>query len=214
MLHPSPTNTEAIFHILHYLKDDPRRRLLYMSFTFFVWQIFLMLTRLVVILIGSPLLTIIALSKVILLCGTGKSKMLSLILLPKLNIKLWLILLPRCYGFALSFMTWILMLLLLSNSQWQPSYYHILHERHEHIKVDYHFIWDLLMWQQIATPYVLLDNYMGGILTKSLACASLQTPSFKLSTFDVYAPAWGGTLELPLLFLILAKRCSFGYIYR
>jgi len=72
-----------------------------------------MLTRLVVALIRGPLLIFVSLSKVILLLVPVKHRMLSPILVLKLNIELWLILLLRCYEFALSFMTWVLMLLIL-----------------------------------------------------------------------------------------------------
>ena len=45
--------------------------------------------------------------------GTLKISMLFLVLVLKLNIQFWLILLPKCYGFTLSFMTWLIMSLSL-----------------------------------------------------------------------------------------------------
>ena len=72
-----------------------------------------MLTRLVVALIRGPLLIFVSLSKVILLLVPVKHIMLSPVQVLKLNIELWLVLLLRCYEFALSFMTWVLMLLIL-----------------------------------------------------------------------------------------------------
>jgi hypothetical protein len=72
-----------------------------------------MLIGLVVVLIGGQLLAIVPLLVVILLPSVVKNRMLSLVLVLKLNIVLWLILLLKCYGFALSFVTWVLMFLLL-----------------------------------------------------------------------------------------------------
>lgn len=72
-----------------------------------------MLTRLVVALIRGPLLIFVSLSKVISLLVRVKHRMLSPVLVLMLNIELWLILLLRCYEFALSFMTWVLMFLIL-----------------------------------------------------------------------------------------------------
>ena len=65
----------------------------------------------------------------------------------------------------------------------------VFHEHTKHIKVDCHFIRDLLMRQQIVTPYVRSDDQLGDILTKLLARASFQRMSFKLDMFDIYAPA-------------------------
>ena len=60
-----------------------------------------MLTRLVVALIRGPLLIFVSLSKLILLLVPVKHRMLSPVLVLKLNIELWLIPLLRCYEFAL-----------------------------------------------------------------------------------------------------------------
>ena len=78
-----------------------------------LWQVLVMLTRLVVVLIGSPHLAIALLLVTILLLGTVKSRMLLLILVLKPSIGLWLILLLRCYGFNFFFVTWVLVFLLL-----------------------------------------------------------------------------------------------------
>ncbi len=65
----------------------------------------------------------------------------------------------------------------------------VFHERTKYIKVDCHFIQDLLTQKQIAIPYVRSDDQLGDILTKPLARAFFQRMSSKLGMFDMYAPA-------------------------
>lgn len=72
-----------------------------------------MLIGLAVFMIDSPFMASVSLLEVVLLLGTVKSGILLPILVSKLSIQLWLLLLPKCYGFNLSFITWELMFLLL-----------------------------------------------------------------------------------------------------
>jgi len=76
----------------------------------------------------------------------------------------------------------------------------VLHKRTKHIEVGRHFIQDFLMQKQLATPYVRSEDQLGDILTKPLPRASFQRFSNKLSMFDLYAPAWGGVLDLLYFF--------------
>ena len=65
----------------------------------------------------------------------------------------------------------------------------VFSERTKHFEVDCHFIRDLLMRQQIVTPYVRSDDQLGDILTKPLAHVSFWCLSFKLDMFNLYAPS-------------------------
>jgi hypothetical protein len=153
-----------------------------------------MLIGLEVTLIDGPLMATVPLLVVILLPGVVKGRMSLLILVLKLSIELWLILLPRCYGFTLSFMTWVLIFLLLCRCTVTIRPLFLLltiffHECTKHIEVDYHFIQNLLMLKQTVTPYVHSDDQLGDILMKPLPRTSFQQLSNKLSMFDLYAPA-------------------------
>ena len=128
--------------------------------------VLVMLTGLVVFLMVSPPLAIVHLLLAILLLGAIKCRMLLLILVLKLSIELWLILLRRCYGFRLSFVTLVLIFLFLCRGIVTirppsllltiPCSIPIPMQRYrtKHIEVDCHFIWDLLMKKQIVTHFV------------------------------------------------------------
>jgi hypothetical protein len=110
---PRQPHYQAIYHILRYLKGAPGRGLLYKLSTSLSVTGFSDADWAGNVLISGPLLAIVPLLVVILLPGTVKNRMLLLVLVLKLNIVLWLILLSRCYGFALFFVTWVLMFQLL-----------------------------------------------------------------------------------------------------
>ena len=112
-----------------------------------------MLTRLVVALIRGPLLIFVSLSKVILLLVPVKHIMLSPVQVLKLNIELWLILLLRCYEFAL-FLHDLgidvpnpMQMCRDNETTIFTTNNPIFHEHFKHIEVGCHFIQNLLMQQ-------------------------------------------------------------------
>ena len=62
-------------------------------------------------------------------------------------------------------------------------------ERTKHIEVDCHFIRDLILRKQIATPHVRSEEQLGDLFTKPLAKVPFHRLSGKLGIFDLYAPA-------------------------
>lgn len=79
----------------------------------YMWQVLAMMIGLVVILIVGTPLVIVPLLVAILLLSIVKNKMLLLVPVLKLSIELRLILILRCYGFNLSFTTWVVLFLFL-----------------------------------------------------------------------------------------------------
>ena len=64
----------------------------------------------------------------------------------------------------------------------------MLHERTKHIKVDCHFIHDLVIKKHIVTPYVQFKDQLGDILTKPLARSLFSILCSKLGMFNFYVP--------------------------
>lgn len=158
-----------------------------------LWQVLVMLTRLVVLLISSPHLATAPLLVTILLLGAVKSRMLLLILVLK----------PRCYGFNFFFVTWVLVFLLLCSivtirllailcSMNVPNTLRL-------IVTSFGIYWK----KQIVTTFVCSDDWLGDIFTKPSARASFEQLSFKLGMFNLYAPAWGEVLRVIFWLLVL-----------
>jgi hypothetical protein len=132
-----------------------------------------------VTLINSPLLAVVPLLVIILLSSIVKNSMLLPVLVLRLRIELWLILLPRCYGFALSFMSWVLMLLLLCRciARVMPLFLLLVILFSMSIP---NILWlaaifqDLLIEKQIVATYVRSNDHMGDILAKPLLRDSFQ----------------------------------------
>ena len=72
------------------------------------------------------------------------------------------------------------------------------HERTKHIEVDYHYIRDTMIRGIISTPYTPLSEQLADIFTKGLSVGVFESLFNKLGMLDIYAPAWGGVLDLVL----------------
>ena len=66
------------------------------------------------------------------------------------------------------------------------------HERTKHIKVDYHFIRDMVMTYRIVTSFVISSCQLEDIFTEASSKKSFSILWSKLGMIDVYAPTWGG----------------------
>ena len=192
---PHQPHYQAIYRILRYLKGAPGRGLLYKPSASLSVTGFSDADWAGNVLISGPLLAIVPLLVVILLPGTVKKYNVVARSSAEAEYRamahtaseiLWVCSLLRDLGIDVP--TSMQMFcdnqaaIFIANNP-------IFHERTKHIEVDCHFIRDLLMRQQIVTPYVHSDDQLGDILMKPLARASFQRMSFKLGMFDIYAPA-------------------------
>jgi Reverse transcriptase (RNA-dependent DNA polymerase) len=71
----------------------------------------------------------------------------------------------------------------------------VFHERTKHIEIDYHFIREKITSKEIETPYILSQNQLADIFTKSLIRSQCQNLLFKLGSFDIYEPNLRGSVE-------------------
>ena len=72
----------------------------------------------------------------------------------------------------------------------------VFHKRTKHIEIDYHFIIEKLVEGVIVTEFINSNDQLADIFTKSLNGSWVEYICNKLGVYDIYAPAWGGVLEL------------------
>lgn len=64
------------------------------------------------------------------------------------------------------------------------------HERTKYIEIDYHYIWDNIIYELISTPHMTSSYQLADVFTKSLASISYNTTYIKLGMFNLYTPIW------------------------
>ena len=80
----------------------------------------------------------------------------------------------------------------------------VFHERTKHIEIDYHFVREKVLSGEIMTDFAGSNDQLADIFTKSLRGPRVETICNKLGAYDIYAPAWGGMLELVVESLIIS----------
>ena len=79
----------------------------------------------------------------------------------------------------------------------------VFHEKNKHIEIDYHFIREKLVEGIIIIEFVSSNDQLADVFTKSLKGHQIKYICNKLGAYDIYAPAWGGVLELLYLLLFI-----------
>ena len=64
----------------------------------------------------------------------------------------------------------------------------IFHQRTKHIKIDYHFVREMIQLGLISTGYVKTGEQLGDIFTKSLSGDQVSYLCNKLGMINIYAP--------------------------
>ena len=72
----------------------------------------------------------------------------------------------------------------------------VFHEKTKHIEVDCHFIREKIASGCVAISFVNSNDQLADIFTKSLRGPKIKYICNKLGAYDVYAPAWGGVLNI------------------
>ena len=77
----------------------------------------------------------------------------------------------------------------------------VQHDRTKHVEIDRHFIKEKLREGLICTPFVKTGDQLADILTKGIASRPFYHILSKLGMRDIFAPAWGGVLDVSLAYL-------------
>jgi len=78
----------------------------------------------------------------------------------------------------------------------------IFHEKTKYIEINYHFIREKIVFENIKTEFVNSNDQLINIFTKSLRGLKIDYICNKLGTYDLYTLTWGGVLEILRFMLI------------
>ena len=98
----------------------------------------------------------------------------------------------------------------------------VFHERTKYIEVDCHFIREKIASGCMATSFVNSNDQLADIFTKSLRGPRIKYICNKLGAYDIYAPAWGGVLDIvqliffsfPFIFLLYCGSHEHVHVYK
>jgi len=72
----------------------------------------------------------------------------------------------------------------------------VFHERTKQFEIDCHFFQEKIMSRDIKIEFVNSSDQLADIFTKSLRGPIIDYICNKLGTYDLYAPACGGVLDI------------------